>query len=914
MIFSCVEIKFFRCALHMTLSCSLLLSFSHATAAEHLNAGLRQVPSPDWRDQVIYFVLTDRFADGDARNNEQGAGEYNPTLSSHYSGGDIAGIRSKLDYIQGLGATSVWLTPPVKHQWWSQKAQYGGYHGYWATDFMAVDPHYGDLPTYQALASDLHQRNMYLIQDIVVNHTGNFFGYDGDYNANDTAKNFVLYENKDSLQPAPTQSPFSLINRLDATAAAANIYHWTPPIVDPSVAGQEYQYQLSSLADLNTSNPQVRQALKKSYRYWLEQVGVDAYRIDTAKYVEPEFWTDFLHAPDGILATASQLGKDHFLAFGEVFEASAPFRNDGEQKLLKFLGSAQQPALNSVIAFPLYFEINAVLAEGRPPAQLGYRLQQHNTMFATPHLLPTFINNHDTKRFLAAGSVDAFIQAYALLFTIPGIPVIYQGDEQLLTETRQAMFKGGWGNQTDQFQPQSMMYQLLKSLAQLRKANPVLSRGDWSLLQADEQAAGILAYQMSPVTKTQPTDRESLPVLVLMNTADSPRLVAALSTAQPAHQQWRVLWQHGSELQQVTTDGQGRLTLELPARAVLVLQPLPANSTAAKPSPVKSSSQKLLPQRAPEKPFHVQWQQRPKAEPLAEDFVLAGSVNYPKLPLRLAHNGDFQQFPPFMSDEQGRFQITVPVRDLGEQSHRLQLYAPTLSAVSDDIRYQTNVVQPQWQATVLDPAGDDHGPNGHYQQPQHQHSQRQLDIRSVIAKAGGSNLHLAIQMQQVSQFWAPANGFDNVHFAIFVHLPKRSDLPQRNELASATALPGLNLQMPHGKTWQLGHFMFGWGNSVFNATGATNSQTGTKLGAAPKLQVDVANALINVSFQGQELGITDWAGAEIYLSTWDKTGEGVLRAIAPVASAWDFGGANRDAPKVLDDIWLKLSPVTVENH
>ncbi|MBU2426573.1 MAG: hypothetical protein KKA56_06810, partial [Gammaproteobacteria bacterium] len=537
-----------------------------------------QVASPDWRDQIIYFVLTDRFADGDPSNNDQGAGEYNPAKSSHYSGGDIAGIQSKLDYIQQLGATAVWLTPPVKHQWWSQKAQYGGYHGYWPTDLMTVDPHFGDLASYQALSKDLHQRKMYLIQDIVVNHTGNFFGYAGDYDPADTAKNFVLYEDKNSLQPAPSQWPFSQINRLDATAAAANIYHWTPPIVDPKVDGQETRYQLSSLADLNTSNQQVRQTLKQSYRYWIEEVGVDAFRIDTAKYVEPEFWEDFLHAPDGILTKAKTLGKHHFLAFGEVFEASTPFHADGEQKLLEYLGTKAQPRLNSVIAFPLYFDINAVLAEGRPPAQLGYRLQQHSSLFESPHLLPTFLNNHDTKRFLAAGSVDAFIQAYALLFTIPGIPVIYQGDEQLLTESRQAMFRGGWGSAQSQFQPQSTMYQLLQSLVQLRKNNAVLRRGQWSLLQAEENAAGVLAYQMSqPAAVKNDTNAvgiaaNSEQVLVVMNTADTPRLLAALPTKVTANLNWQVLWQHGTTLQSVKADPQGRLTLELPVRAVLVLQ------------------------------------------------------------------------------------------------------------------------------------------------------------------------------------------------------------------------------------------------------------------------------------------------------------------------------------------------------
>lgn len=70
------------------------------------------VPSPDWRDQIMYFLMTDRFEDGNPRNNDQGAGEFNPHKESHYSGGDLAGIRKRLDYIQGLGATSVWITPP----------------------------------------------------------------------------------------------------------------------------------------------------------------------------------------------------------------------------------------------------------------------------------------------------------------------------------------------------------------------------------------------------------------------------------------------------------------------------------------------------------------------------------------------------------------------------------------------------------------------------------------------------------------------------------------------------------------------------------------------------------------------------------------------------------------------------------
>src|SRR6185436_5867072 len=118
--------------------------------------------SPDWRDQIVYFAMIDRFDDGDPSNDDQGANEYDPTTNAKYSGGDLAGVARRLDYIQGLGATTVWLTPPVANQWLNPRGRFGGYHGYWATDFMALDRHVGTLAEYQGLAQALHGRGMYL--------------------------------------------------------------------------------------------------------------------------------------------------------------------------------------------------------------------------------------------------------------------------------------------------------------------------------------------------------------------------------------------------------------------------------------------------------------------------------------------------------------------------------------------------------------------------------------------------------------------------------------------------------------------------------------------------------------------------------------------------------------------------------
>lgn len=127
-----------------------------------------------WHDVVLYEIMIDRFNDGDPTNNDQGYGEYDPSDPAKYSGGDLKGIIEKLDYIKGLGVDGIWITPPVANQWWDPWVNYGGYHGYWARNFKEVDEHFGDLETYKSLSEELKRRGMVLIQDIVVNHVGNY--------------------------------------------------------------------------------------------------------------------------------------------------------------------------------------------------------------------------------------------------------------------------------------------------------------------------------------------------------------------------------------------------------------------------------------------------------------------------------------------------------------------------------------------------------------------------------------------------------------------------------------------------------------------------------------------------------------------------------------------------------------------
>jgi len=483
------------------------------------------VPSPAWEEQVVYFVMTDRFADGDKSNDNLGKGEFDPTDGDKYSGGDLKGIIDKLDYIQGMGATAVWITPPVANMWWDPLQQSGGYHGYWARHLKKVDEHVGTLDTYKALSDALHQRGMYLIQDVVPNHMGNFFTYSPSYDPADPTKNVVL--NPQAVPTAkPEQPPFDQNDPRDPAQRAAGIYHWTPTITDYFDANQELNYQVSDLDDLNSENPAVRTALRDSYGYWIKEVGVDAFRVDTVKYVPHGFWNDFFYSSatdaPGMMGVAKSTGRDRFFAFGEVFENSDPLNDTADKNVAAYQGDGGVPELPALLAYPLYSEINRVFTGGQPTSYLSYRLGRFmdRSLYPNPYANPTFIDNHDNQRFLKAGSRKAMIQALGLIFTIPGIPIVYYGTEQDFIETRASMFAGGWGANGDSFLPGDRYY-YLKRLADIRKSSKAFTQGTLDVLYDNEAAAGVFAYRRAQGSDT---------FFVVMNTSDGRTLMSGLPT------------------------------------------------------------------------------------------------------------------------------------------------------------------------------------------------------------------------------------------------------------------------------------------------------------------------------------------------------------------------------------------------
>ncbi len=322
----------------------------------------------DWRDEVIYQVLVDRFANGDRGNDELVHG---PNLA-RYQGGDWQGLIDRMGYLQELGVTTLWISPVVRNV--ETDANVDGYHGYWAQDLTDVNPHFGSLETLQELVRQAHRRDMKVIIDIVANHVGQAFFYDMNLNGvadinlqNDgdaaPVRHFTEYD--PDFDPRGIQA----FTSLGEAGPAPVIFQYDPAtnhippepalFQDPAVYNRKGRTtnfddpdQLlhgdfpGGLKDLNTSRCDVKQEFVDIYAQWIEKTDADGYRIDTIKHVEYEFWRFFTQRLRQRLA---EQGKTNFLMFGEVFDGRDDLlgsftKHDilGEADLVRLLGGEPQ--------------------------------------------------------------------------------------------------------------------------------------------------------------------------------------------------------------------------------------------------------------------------------------------------------------------------------------------------------------------------------------------------------------------------------------------------------------------------------------------------------------------------------------------------------------------------------------------
>jgi glycosidase len=847
-------------------------------AADHGRPGepVLHVPSPEWRDQVLYFVMTDRFANGDPSNDDQHAGEFDPADRAKYNGGDLRGVVQHLDYIRGLGATGVWVTPPVLNRWWDARARHGGYHGYWAKDFSRLDPHFGALADYQDLSRQLHRRGMVLVQDIVLNHTADYFRYEGAWDPAAPQKHFVR-EKDGTGDKGPTQAPFDENDATDGSERKDAIYHWTPDVVDYRDPKQVTDFQMAGLDDLNSENPMVRRALRRSYDQWIEQAGVDGFRIDTAFYVPRDALADFLYSEDaqapGVMYAAARTGRDFFHVFGEGFAIDKPYESTQARRVETLMqGEDGRPLLPGAINFPLYGSLTDVFARGAPSAVLGERITSMMRVHERPELMPTFLDNHDVDRFLAGGNEGGLGQGLLAIFTLPGIPTIYYGTEQEFRVQRAAMFAGGSDSGgKDHFDTQAPMYRLIAALSALRREHRVLSRGRPTVLASSRAAAGVLAYRM---------DAGDDALLVLFNTADAPALLDNLELGLAPGARLPLLFSLDVGVGDAVAAVDGRVSMALPARSGRVYQ-LPKTRADEREAPAPEIT--LLPL---------------SNTSVDGDFEVSGRAPA-RATLQLVADGELAHAQSVVADAKGAWRARVDTSGMIDPGieHRLVAWSPGTGAVSGPAQFQ---VSPRWQlaADIEDPAGDDVGATSGYLYPTDPSwSQRPLDIRHVRVETAGGALRVSVRMSSLSTAWNPPNGFDHVAFNVFIELP--------GESGGATAMPMQHGSLPAGMQWHRRLRVHGWTNALFAAPGANAEADGTPVTPAAGLAVDPASETVTFTIAASALGNRkDLAGARLYLNTWDY--DGGYRPLDPSPAGAHFGGGR---PGESTPLWMDATGV-----
>lgn len=546
----------------------------------------------------FYFVMTDRFANGDPANDAGGltgdrlATGFDPTSTGFYNGGDIAGLRANLDYIKGLGTSAIWLTPSFKNkpvQGTGADAS-AGYHGYWITDFTQIDPHLGTNDELRAFIDEAHAEGIDVYFDIITNHTADVISYaEGQYtyldqktepyrDATGTTFDPADYAGTGtfpSLDPA-TSFPYTPV--VDPAEADVKVPSWLNDVTlyhnrgDSTYQGESTTYgDFSGLDDLMTENPAVVNGFADVYEQWID-LGIDGFRIDTAKHVNFEFWQQW---STQVLDYAHANGKPDFFMFGEVYDADPALLSPYVRKT----------DMNSVLDFAFQSAATSFAKGGN--VNVLQRMFAGDDRYTTPDssatALPTFLGNHDMGRvgyFLKAApdAAQRDLLAHDLLFLSRGQPVVYYGDEQGFVgadpggdkAARQSLFASQvaeYQNQTlidgetvgsvDRYDTGAALYEHIADLSALRSAYPALVDG----AQIERYAAdGVYAF-----SRVDPAERVEY-VVALNNTASAQTVSVPTLTADAT-----LTGRYGAE-GTVTTGADASASLTVPALSAVVYQ------------------------------------------------------------------------------------------------------------------------------------------------------------------------------------------------------------------------------------------------------------------------------------------------------------------------------------------------------
>lgn len=408
----------------------------------------------DWDEAVVYFMMTDRFFDGNESNNTaSGADTYgkNPGL---YHGGDFAGVTAKLDYLQDLGVNTIWITPVVENikgvavtEEGSKDVPYNAaYHGYWASDFTKLNPTLGTTGEFETMISEAHKRGMRIMVDIVVNHAG--YG---------------------------TESTFADMLR-DKSVSEGDIKSWQ-----------------SGLPDFATENADVRAKLVEWQTSWMKDYGVDYFRVDTVKHVDSTTWAALKNSTTEV--------NPSFKMIGEYFGAG--YASNGSS-----LGTGQMDA-------DLDFDFNdqATSFVSGNISSVEKFLSARNSALNNTYMTGQFLSSHDEDGFKAAlmngkkytedEATSAALVAATLQLTAKGIPVIYYGEEVGLSGLNNYPYQTNrYDMDFSKATKDNVTYQHYKNLLSIRNAyTDVFARGSRNVVaSSDEEGYDVVSRSYGGTT------------------------------------------------------------------------------------------------------------------------------------------------------------------------------------------------------------------------------------------------------------------------------------------------------------------------------------------------------------------------------------------------------------------------------
>jgi glycosidase len=518
-------------------------------------------PKVGLSQDLIYFVMPDRYKDGDKKNNDNGG--FNTSLTAFYHGGDLKGLTGTceagddgLARIKSLGFTALWLTPVVTQQ--EAIGAGSGYHGYWGVDFLNVDPHLGTNADMLEFSKCAKKLGLKIILDVVTNHTGDVIKYRGN-------EPYIPAESKKLKNPAWLNDINNYHNVGDMGSC------WG--VGNCTKLGDFY-----GLDDLATEKPVVYKGWAEVYGNWISNYGISGFRVDTARHVDDKFFKNWSPL---IQASAKKSNINDFTIFGEVFDYS----------VFNLMTYVRQNKIQTVLDFP--FQAKATeYASGYSNAPTLTALFENDDYYTSAQSsasnLVTFLGNHDVGRagFIIASKriqpADQLVPrtnlANALMYFSRGIPTVYYGDEVGMTGTnsgkdqfaRQDMFPTEveiWKTETriggspigngDAFTAtkQNPIAKYLVELAEIRKNNPALANGP--MLERYSK------YALYVISKKDVAENKEY--LVAFNNSDTDEVVE-VTTATATGGWSQILGKT------VVTTNQNKVSFTVPALSTIVLK------------------------------------------------------------------------------------------------------------------------------------------------------------------------------------------------------------------------------------------------------------------------------------------------------------------------------------------------------